>query len=131
MPTTHFIFPSNERHLPDTGYEQGSVRLAALQARGAGLQPPHWQAITPFERMTVLLPHPAVAHLAVHFVANPALSGSQAGKLMRSVAQVLHVPSWAYLVGHHSQLRPTHKPLHTQSHLPVVALRVLVPRPLQ
>ena len=39
-------------------------------------------------------------------------------------AQVLHAPSWAYLVYWH--ISPPQTPSHTQSHFFVVALKVLV-----
>jgi len=67
--------------------------LAALQARGAGLQLLHWHAGTPFETISVLLPHPAVAHFWPHFAANAVKLKSHTGKLERSGAQTLHVPS--------------------------------------
>ena len=116
--------------MPVTGYVHGRDRLAALQARGAGLQLPHWHAGTPFDWTTVLLlPHPAATHFSAHLVANPTLSKSHAGKVRRLGAQVLHAPSWAYLVGHHWHISPPQTPSHTQSHFFVVALKVLVPRP--
>ena len=57
------------------------------------------------------------------------MSKSHTGKLERPSAQALHV-SCAYLVGHHWHLSPAHTPLHTQSQVPVLGLKVFVPRPL-